>query len=182
VSNSSDSGGRAAADGAPATSLLFDVFATNQAVGRLLASAMRGSPLTPSEYAVYSAIFELEAATPTRLAARLGMPLTTLADHLRAVEGRGHAARLPHPSDRRSYRVVLTASGREAHRAANAGFEAAHRAFSSALPAGEDDARAALAAIRAAAERASEGNLGGDVDRGAVGTSVSRSRSGGRAG
>ena len=36
-------------DGAPGTSLLFEVFATSQAVGRLLAAAMRGGPLTPSE-------------------------------------------------------------------------------------------------------------------------------------
>ena len=158
------------ADHAPGTSLLFDVFATNQAVARLLAAAMRDSPLTPAEYAIYSAIFELEAATPTTLAARLGMPLSTLADHLRGVEGRGHAARLPHPTDGRSYRVVLTAGGREAHRAANAGFEAAHRAFSAALPAGEERARAGLEDIRTAAEQAAEG------------AATSRRRSGGRAG
>ena len=48
------------------TSLLFDVFALNQAVGRLLNAAMRDGPLTPGEYAVYSAVFELEAATPDR--------------------------------------------------------------------------------------------------------------------
>jgi len=143
-------------EGAPGTSLLFDVFATSQAVGRLLAAAMRGSPLTPSEYAVASAIFELEAATPTALAARLGMPLTTFADHLRAFQARGLAARLPHPTDGRSYRVVLTAAGREAHKAANAGFEEAHRAFAASLPANADQVRAALAAIRDAAESAGE--------------------------
>jgi DNA-binding MarR family transcriptional regulator len=139
---------------APATSLLFDVFATNQAVARLLAAAMRESPLSPHEYAVYSAIFELEAATPTALATRLGMPLTTLADQLRAIEVRGHTARLPNPTDRRSYRVVLTAPGREAHRAANAGFEAAHRAFTEALPEGEGRPRLGLLDIRAAADHA----------------------------
>jgi DNA-binding MarR family transcriptional regulator len=142
-----------------ATSLLFDVFATSQAVGRLLATAMRGSPLTPAEYATYSAIFELEAATPTALATRLGMPLTTLVDHLRTMETRGHAARLPNPTDRRSYRVVLTSAGREAHRAANAGFEAAHLAFSAALPNGEDRPRLGLRDIRTAAERAAAGEL-----------------------
>lgn len=144
-------------DDAPGTSLLFDIFATGQAVGRLLAGAMRGGPLTPGEYAVYSAIFELEAATPTTLAARLGMPLTTFADQLRTIERRGHAARLPHPTDRRSYRVVLTAAGREAHTAANAGFEAAHRAFMAALPTGESRPRLGLADIRHAAERATSG-------------------------
>ncbi|HET7181375.1 MAG TPA: MarR family transcriptional regulator [Candidatus Limnocylindrales bacterium] len=163
------------AETAPATSLLFDVFATSQAVGRLLAGAMRDGPLTPSEYAISSAIFELEAATPTALATRLGMPLTTLADHLRAIERRGHAARLPHPSDRRSYRVVLTASGRAAHRAANAGFEAAHRAFTAALPAGEARARAGLADIRAAADAAADEAAGAAVV-------ASRRPSGGRGG
>jgi DNA-binding MarR family transcriptional regulator len=161
----------AAGESAPETSLLFEVFATGQAVGRLLAAAMRGGPLTPNEYAVYSAIFELEAAPPTVLAARLGMPLTTCIDQLRTIESRGHAGRLPHPTDGRSYRVVLTAAGREAHRAANAGFEAAHRAFTRALPAGEDRPRRGLEDIRLAAERAA---AGGEV--------ASRRRSAGRAG
>ncbi|MES1239424.1 MAG: MarR family transcriptional regulator [Chloroflexota bacterium] len=146
----------------PGTSLLFDVFATSQAVGRLLAAAMRGGPLTPPEYAVASAIFELEAAAPTALAARLGMPLTTLADQVRAFEARGLVRRLPHPTDGRSYRLVLTATGREAHLAANAGFEAAHRAFSAALPAGEDRARVGLADVRIAAE-AAEAAAAGEV-------------------
>ena len=162
-----------AGDDTPGTSLLFDVFATSQAVGRLLAAAMRVGALTPAEYAVSSAMFELEAATPTALAARLGMPLTTLADQLRAFEARGHAARLPHPTDGRSYRVVLTAAGREAHQAANAGFEAAHRAFSAALPAGEDRARIGLSDIRRAAEQAASG---------AAAAVASRRRSAGRAG
>jgi DNA-binding MarR family transcriptional regulator len=133
-------------------SLLFEVFATSQAVGRLLAEAMRDSPLTPAEYAVSSAIFELEAASPTRLAARLGMPLTTLADQLRLFELRGHVARLPHPTDRRSHRLALTAAGRVAHLAASRRFEAAHVAFMQALPAGEERARRGLRDVREAAD------------------------------
>jgi DNA-binding MarR family transcriptional regulator len=138
------------------TSVLFDVFAIGQSVGRLLADAMREGPLTPAEYAVYSAIFELEAASPTALAARLGMRLTTFMDQLRAIERRGHAVRIDNPGDRRSYRVVLTASGREAHRAANAAFERADAAFRSRLPDGEAAAKAALEAIRNAADAARE--------------------------
>jgi DNA-binding MarR family transcriptional regulator len=175
-------GGAAAAGGggsSPATSLLFDVFATGQAVGRLLAVAMRDSPLSPAEYAIYSAMFELEAATPTRLAARLGMPLTTFADQLRVVEARGHATRLPHPTDGRSYRVVLTAAGRDAHRSANAGFEAAHRAFSAALPNGEGPARRGLEDIRVAADRAAAG--GAELVARAAPVASPR-RSGGRGG
>ena len=138
--------------GALATSVLFDVFALNQAVGRLLAAAMRDGPLTPAEYAVYSAVFELEAATPTALAARLGMRLTTFMDQLRVMEGRGHARRAGHPTDRRSYRVVLTATGHEAHRAANRLFERAAAAFTANLPEGETAAKEALRGVRGAAD------------------------------
>jgi MarR family transcriptional regulator, organic hydroperoxide resistance regulator len=130
------------------TSLLFDVFALNQAVGRLLAESMRDAPLTPAEYAVASAIFELEAASPTQLSARLGMRLTTFMDHLRALQRRGFAHRVEHPTDRRSYRVVLTADGLAAHRAANRTFEAAYLAFVDAL--GEDGVQAGKAALRGA--------------------------------
>jgi DNA-binding MarR family transcriptional regulator len=142
----------------PNTSLLFDVFALNQAVGRLLAAAMRDGPLSPAEYAVYSAVFELEAATPTRLAARLGMRLTTFLDQLRVLESRGHAVRVEHPTDGRSYRVVLTAAGLQAHRGANRLFEAAHRAFEAHLPHGEAAAQACLLSIRRAAEAAMTGS------------------------
>ena len=137
-----------------ATSILFDVFALNQAVGRLLASAMRDGPLTPGEYAVYSAIFELEAASPTELAARLGMRLTTFVDQLRVIQGRGHARRLAHPTDRRSYRVVLTSAGLEAHRAANRLFEGAYQAFTRRLPEGVESAKQALEVVRRAADAA----------------------------
>lgn len=142
--------------GAPDTSLLFDVFALGQAVGRLLAAAMRDGPLTPSEYAVYSAVFELEAATPTQLSARLGMRLTTFMDQLRLLESRGHARRVPHPTDGRSYKVVLTSGGREAHLASNRRFEEADRAIRAHLRASapEDAAQVCLRTIRDAAEAA----------------------------
>jgi DNA-binding MarR family transcriptional regulator len=135
------------------TSLLFEVFALNQSVGRFLIEAMRDGPLRPAEYAVYSAIFELESATPTVLATRLGMRLTTFMDQLRVVESRGHARRLPHPTDGRSYRVVLTAEGLTAHRAANRLFERAYDAFAEALG-GEVRPRQVIRAMRAAVERA----------------------------
>lgn len=183
------------------TSLLFDVFALGQAVGRLLATTMRGGPLTPAEYAVYSAIFELEAASPTQLATRLGMRLTTFMDQLRLVEGRGHAHRVPHPTDGRSYRVVLTAEGNAAHRSANERFERAFQAFSARLPEGEAAAREAIRAVRRAAESATNdladgadaaaagadaattaGTAGAEDDAARVPTLVSPRRPAGRAG
>jgi DNA-binding MarR family transcriptional regulator len=136
------------------TSILFDVFALNQSVGRLLARAMRDGPLTPAEYAIYSAIFELEAASPTQVAARLGIRLTTFMDQLRVIESRGHARRVGHPSDRRSYRIVLTVAGLAAHRRANRDFERADEEFGRHLPDGVAPAKRVLQNVRAAADAA----------------------------
>ena len=131
---------------------------------------MRDGPLTPAEYAVYSAMFELESATPTALAARLGMRLTTFADRLRLIEERGHARRMPNPRDGRSQLVTLTAAGLEAHRAANLLFEAACAVFEAELGGAEPAAKRALAAIRGAAERM--------IDESAVSPRPSRGRVG----
>lgn len=141
----------------PETSLLFDVFALNQAVGQLLADALRDGPLTPTEYAVYSAIFELEAASPTQLSRRLGMRLTTFMDQLRLIERRGHTRRIDNPRDRRSYQVTLTATGLEAHRWASGQFEMAYRAFIAGLAGREADVRKTLRELRSAADAARSG-------------------------
>ena len=175
-------GGADALDG-PATSLLFDVFALHQAVGRFLQEAMRAGPLTPAEYAVYSAIFELEAASPTRVAARLGMRLTTFVDRLREVERRGHARRISHPTDGRSYRVVLTTDGLAAHRAANLQFERAHAAFEAEAGESAAAAGAMLRRLKEAADRASVAlNDTAAVAAIRETSAVSPRRSGGRAG
>ena len=141
-------------DDTPSTSLLFDVFALNQAVGRLLADALHDGPLTPAEYALYSAIFELEAASPTQLSRRLDIHLTTFMDQLRLIERRGHTRRIDNPRDRRSYQVTLTADGLDAHRAANLRFELVHHAFTAGLAGGEADAKKTLRELRAAVDTA----------------------------
>jgi DNA-binding MarR family transcriptional regulator len=138
----------------PPTSLLFDVFALNQAVGRMLAAYMVDSPLTPAEYAFYSAIFETESITPSALAGRLGMPLTTVMDHVTRLERRRHISRWTDPRDRRATRVVLTADGLAAHRAANASFQRAYDAFDAALGKSEAEPQRALTEVRAAVEEA----------------------------
>ncbi len=136
------------------TSLLFDVFVLNQALGRYLGEAMAASPLGPVDYAIYSAIFEAEQIGPTHLAGRLGMPLTTLMDHLARLESRGHARRFPNPRDGRASLVTLTASGLGAHRDANRTFELAAAAVAAALPGEAATSKQALADVRAALETA----------------------------
>jgi DNA-binding MarR family transcriptional regulator len=139
-----------AAEGSPTLdepgtgSLLFDAFVLGQRIRRFLSAAMASSPLRPEEYAVYSVVFEREAVSPTSMAEALGMPLTTVAEHVRSMEDRGHVRRMSNPADGRSYLLVLTAAGLRAHREANALFEAAYERFLAELPRGERAARAAL--------------------------------------
>ncbi|HXJ63468.1 MAG TPA: hypothetical protein VNN79_06915 [Actinomycetota bacterium] len=136
-------------------SLLFDVFVLGQRIRQLLGEAMRDAPLRPEEYAVYSVVFEEEAVSPTAMAATLGMPLTTLADHVREMERRHHVRRIPNPRDGRSYLLVLTASGRHVHHETHASFSRAYAAVVEGLPrGGERRARQELAALLAATERA----------------------------
>jgi DNA-binding MarR family transcriptional regulator len=133
-------------------SLLFDVFVLVQRIRNLMAKGMADAPLKPEEYAVYSVVFEEEAVTPTSMAATLSMPLTTIADYVRTMESRGHVRRMPNPKDGRSYLLVLTASGRKAHRDTNRSFERVHAAFSAAIQGGDRAARAELAKLLEAAE------------------------------
>ena len=90
-------------------SLLFDAFVLHQRTRQLVARHLEGAPLRGEEYAVYSVVFEEEAVSQTAMADVLGMPLTTVADHVRAMEGRGHCRRIPNPADGRSHLLVLTA-------------------------------------------------------------------------
>ena len=157
-------------------SLLFDVFVLGQRVRHLMAAGMADAPLRPEEYAVYSVVFEEEAVSPTAMAAALSMPLTTVADHVRVMESRGHARRIPNPRDGRSYLLVLTASGRTAHRETNRSFEGVHAAFSAALPGGERAAREELAKLLDAADHAARTLAGAaqDLTTQAGGGSTSR--------
>jgi DNA-binding MarR family transcriptional regulator len=135
-------------------SLLFEVFAASRATGELVAAALRDGPLTPEEYAVYSVLFDEGPHAPTELARRTGMPPTSMSHFVRAMRERGHAERAEDPLDRRSYRIVLTASGLAAHAAASTAFAEVERRFRDGLAADEGDARAVLRAIGEAAERA----------------------------
>ncbi|MEO6349903.1 MAG: MarR family transcriptional regulator [Candidatus Limnocylindrales bacterium] len=135
-------------------SIFFEVYALGQEIRELLASAMADSPLTPVEYAIYSAIFEDERVTPTRLARRLGVALTTAMDHVARLEARGHARRSADPRDRRATLVTLTGHGLAAHRAANAYFELAYAAFVGTLTTEEGSATRVLRALRAAVRSA----------------------------
>jgi DNA-binding MarR family transcriptional regulator len=135
-------------------SLLFELFATEQRVRTLVLRAMADAELRPDEYAVYSVLFDEGPQTPSDLARRVGMPPTTMSHYVHALLDRGHAARQVVPSDRRSYRLALTAAGLRAHATAGGAFAEADRRFRDALATDEEAARTVLAAIGDAAARA----------------------------
>jgi DNA-binding MarR family transcriptional regulator len=93
--------------------ILLDLFRTNQVRERLIATAINGLELPPEDYPFYVIIGAEGPWTPTALAARLEMPLSTVLFRVRRLEKRGHAERTPNPDDRRSYLVELSKDGQQ---------------------------------------------------------------------
>jgi DNA-binding MarR family transcriptional regulator len=142
-------------------SLLFHLFAAEQRVRTLVTSAMADCGLRPDEYAVYSVLFDEGPHAPTDLARRVGMPPTTMSHYVRAMLERRHVEREVVASDRRSYRLRLTASGLAAHARASRAFAEADRRFMAALEVDPEHATEILASIGRAADRAAA-DLGAD--------------------
>ena len=93
--------------------ILLDLFRTNQVRERLIATAMDGLELPTEDYPFYVIIGAEGPWTPTALASRLEMPLSTVLFRVRRLEKRGHAERTPNPEDRRSYLVELSEDGQQ---------------------------------------------------------------------
>jgi DNA-binding MarR family transcriptional regulator len=92
--------------------ILFEVFWTQQKRKRLIEAALEGIDLPSEDYPFYVMVGAEGPWTPTDLADRLGMPLSTVLFRLRRVERRGHAERIENPDDGRSFLIRLTPAGR----------------------------------------------------------------------
>jgi DNA-binding MarR family transcriptional regulator len=91
--------------------VLFRLFILGQLADDLLGRAMSGSRLQTNDFAVLSAIRAFQPITPSRLAALLGMPPTTLSSYLRRLEARHLVRRRPNPEDGRSSLLEVTKTG-----------------------------------------------------------------------
>jgi len=111
------------ADTGPDT-ILLDLFRTNQFRERLIATALQGLELPPEDYPFYVLVGAEGPWTPTALAGRMAMPLSTVLFRVKRLEQRGHAERVPNPDDRRSYLVSLTDEGQKLLRQARPRFRA----------------------------------------------------------
>ena len=102
--------------------ILFEVFWTQQKRKRLIEVALAETDLPPEDYPFYVLIGAEGPWTPTALAARVEMPLSTVLFRVGRLEKRGHAERVPNPEDRRSYLVRLASDGQRLLRQARPRF------------------------------------------------------------
>jgi DNA-binding MarR family transcriptional regulator len=99
-------------DGLFEPNLLLQFFLTGQSVGRLVERATGSSSLSATEYALLSAVDELEPVKPSDIARLTGMPRPTLTPYIDRLVATGTLVRSPNPRDGRSYMLVLTPQGR----------------------------------------------------------------------
>ena len=135
---------------------LYWVFAASQQAKQLLDDALDGAPLDAADYALYSAILDLEPVTPTALSRQLGMPVSTTLDAVRTLERRGHIERSRNPRDGRSYLLALNAAGRAAHDGTHDFFAVVDERLSAHLGDRRDDIIAALQELVQAGHAAQE--------------------------
>jgi DNA-binding MarR family transcriptional regulator len=88
----------------------------------------------------------------------LGMPLTTVLDHLRVMDSRRHLRRRRHPRDGRARELALTNEGVEVHRRTSQIWAPIHKALEEAVTMPVVDVRRALRAV----DRAAAGLLAQD--------------------
>ena len=129
--------------------ILLDVFLTNQRRKRMIEAALAQTELPPEDYPLYVLVGAEGPWTPTGLARRLEMPLSTMLFRLGRLERRGHSERVPNPDDGRSYLIRLTAEGERLLGDARPAFRDYALAVESRLGAGRvDQLRAALEELR----------------------------------
>ena len=138
-------------------------FALDQQLANLLQQAMADAPLTPTEFAVYSALRLMQPTTPSQLAGTLGMKPTTLSSMLVRMSRSGHLKRRPNPADGRSVILTLTAGGLRTTEACFASFGGAISAFRRHLRVDEGDLLSHLEAMSAALAQATA-ELAGQQD------------------
>ncbi len=97
-------------------SLLLEIYSVNARMAELVERELARDGVEAAGYAALSSIGAFGPLRLTELASMLGTPLTTMSDLVRRLEKRGQVERRPHPDDRRSSLLVLSAAGdREWH-------------------------------------------------------------------
>jgi DNA-binding MarR family transcriptional regulator len=134
--------------------ILLDLFLTNQLREQLIAAALSGLDMPPEDYPLYVLVGAEGPWTPTALAARMNMPLSTVLFRVKRLERRGHAERFRNPGDGRSFLLRLTVEGDRLLRQARPRFRTYAEAVEARLgPPRVEALRGELAELREAIER-----------------------------
>ena len=93
--------------------LFLQPFIVSQLVGTVMESVVEGSEVTSTEFAITSWLNVVGRATPSALAADLGIAPTTLSAIIERLVRKQQVRRVRHPEDGRSYVLELTAAGKK---------------------------------------------------------------------
>jgi DNA-binding MarR family transcriptional regulator len=134
--------------------LILQPFVLNQLGAALLEDVMAGAPLAGNEYAVASWLNVCQEATPSELAADLGMAPTTLSSVIDRLVQKGQVRRARNPEDGRSYLLQLTAKGKATNARLAARFETMIGRVRAELGLDEQEILAAMRSLEEAMRRA----------------------------
>jgi DNA-binding MarR family transcriptional regulator len=95
----------------PAKNALVDVWLLSGLSRALVDDLLRGTGMTPDEFAVYGLVVDLAPVTAADLARATGMSATTLSSLVARCEARGDLERAENPGDRRHRPLRLTEQG-----------------------------------------------------------------------
>src|SRR5947209_13646972 len=123
-------------DGLFEPNLFLQFFLTGQPLGRLIERAIEASGMRATEYALLSAVEELQPVMPSDVARLTGMPRPTLSTLIDRLVQDGLIQRVQNPNDGRSYMLTLTEHGRTVKDANGRALQTAFHALTTHL---EDD-------------------------------------------
>jgi DNA-binding MarR family transcriptional regulator len=136
----------------PRLNVLFQTYLASQRIGALLDRHLEAAGITSNYFGLLSALGIWGPITPTELAARIGLPPTTLSSALARASASGHVRRLPHPNDGRSHLVELTDEGNRTWQAGRPGLFAVLARLEQALAGSLEDVQNAIDRLNAAAQ------------------------------
>ena len=127
---------------------LFLVWLAARSTEDLLDRVLAPAGVKGDEFAMYSVLAASPGITPSELSRWMAAPPTSVSSYVKRLEARGHLTRRPHPRDRRSYRIHLTAAGKRTHLAAVTLFTPVRTHVIEALADQETPVRQALMQLR----------------------------------
>ncbi len=142
---------------------LFLVWIVSRSTEDLLDTALAPAGLTGDEFAIYSVLSASPGITPSELSRWMAAPATSVSSYVKRLEARGHLDRQAHPSDRRSYRIRLTAAGEREFEAGAALFGPVRDRVIETLGGQDDAVREALLTVRGVVDTV-RGDVGGGGD------------------